>query len=66
MAGFALREGWEEIVAFTETSRMSYSEIRQNMPDREAARRALNRFVENCKFENCTPQTSYIASIALK
>ena len=66
MAGFALPEGWEEIVAFTETSRMSYSEIRQNMPDREAARRALNRFVENCKFENCTPQTSYIASIALK
>lgn len=66
MAGFALPEGWEEIVAFTETSRMSYGEIRQNMPDREAARRALNRFVENCKFENCTPQTSYIASIALK
>ena len=66
MTAFALPDGWDEIVAFTEAPRMSYAEIRENMPDREAARRALSQLVENCKFENCTPQDSYIASLALK
>lgn len=66
MVAFNLPDGWNEIVAFTEAPRMSYAEIRENMPDRENSRKALEQLLENCKFENCIPQDSYIQSMALK
>lgn len=65
MAGFDLPENWDVIVAFTEAPRGSYSEIREHRPDQALVSEALGKLIENVRFENCTPQQSYIESIAL-
>ena len=65
MLGFERPEGWDKVVNFAEGPRSSYSEIRDNRPDRETALKAMQQFIENCRFENCTPQKSYIRSITL-
>lgn len=65
MNGFAKPEGWDSIVKYSEGARTSYAEIRDNCPDREMVKNALKEFLENCKFENCTPQKSYIRSMKL-
>ena len=65
MAGITPPENWDSIVAFAEAPRHSYAAIRQARPDVATARKALNDFVDNSRFENCTPQKSYIRSIKL-
>lgn len=65
MVGFNLPENWNVVVDFTEALRGSYSEIRENMPDRTVVRTALAQIVENVRFANCNPQESYIKSMAL-
>ena len=66
MVGYTLPEGWDEIVAFTNAPRGSYSEVRENMPDRVKATGMLNQILENVKFSNSLPQESYIKSLQLK
>lgn len=63
MMGFALPEGWDEIVRFTEAPRGSYADVRKAWPDRSVVERVMVQILENCKFANCTPQTGYIASL---
>lgn len=65
MMGIERPEGWDAVVAFAEGPRSSYAELRENAPDREACRKALREFARNMRFENCTPQASYIKSIGL-
>lgn len=64
--GFSAPEGWEAVVAFSEAPRGTYREIREALPDRQAARRAMNGLIENCRFEHCTPHKGYIRSIGLQ
>lgn len=56
-------DGWNAVVDFSESPRSTYAELRELKPDRAAAREALRQFAENCRFENCKPQLSYINSI---
>ncbi|MCM1067789.1 MAG: glycoside hydrolase family 5 protein [Muribaculaceae bacterium] len=56
---------WDSIVAFSEARRDGYAAIRSARPDTAVARRALREFVANSRFENCTPQKSYIRSMKL-
>ncbi|MDE6526617.1 MAG: hypothetical protein K2L75_05125, partial [Muribaculaceae bacterium] len=65
MNGISRPADWDSIVAFAETQRDSYAAIRAARPDTALARKALREFVENSRFENCTPQKSYIKSIKL-
>ena len=65
MLGFELPEGWDDVVAFTEAPRGSYSEVREHMPDRNKVRQQLDQLLENCKFKNCKSQQSYIKSMGL-
>lgn len=58
-------ENWELVVGFSESPRGTYSEIREAIPDRQLALKALKDYVEQCRFENCTVQESYIASLLL-
>jgi len=66
MVGYALPEGWDAIVKFTESPRSSYAEVRDSLPDRKAAVASLDAIIENVKFANCIPQTGYIESLTLK
>ena len=65
MNGITRPADWDSIVAFAEAPRDSYKAIREARPDTALARKALREFVENSRFENCTPQKSYITSIKL-
>ena len=65
--GIRRPEGWEQIVNFSEAPRASYKEIRDARPaDQEAIKQLMNQFIENCKFENCIPQESYIRSLNMQ
>ena len=66
MVGFTLPDGWDEVIAYTEADRSTYSEMRKNRPDIQKVNTALAQLIENCKFENCTPQNGYIASMGMK
>lgn len=66
MVGFTLPDGWDEVIAYTEADRSTYAEMRKNRPDIQKVNAALTQLIENCKFENCTPQNGYIASMGMK
>ncbi|MBQ8049201.1 MAG: glycoside hydrolase family 5 protein [Bacteroidales bacterium] len=56
---------WDKVVGFSEAPRSTFSEIRAARPDQEIARKAMLDFIEASRFENCTPQDSYIKSLLL-
>ncbi len=58
-------ENWDKVVGFSEAPRSTFSEIRAARPDQEIARKAMLDFIEASRFENCTPQDSYIKSLLL-
>ena len=64
-SGITPPENWEEVVKFSESPRSTYFEIREARPDQAVTRAAMLDFIEACKFENCTPQESYIKSLRL-
>ena len=66
MVGIAMPEEWEEVVRYAEAPHHSYQEMRDARPDRAKALSAMNKYLEQCKFENCVPQVSYITSMGLK
>lgn len=65
MVGITMPENWDSIVGFAEATRDSYAAIREARPSQMIARKAMLDFIENSKFENCTPQKSYIESMKL-
>ena len=67
MMGIQRPEGWDSIVVkYSETSRNTYKEWREARPDQARFRELLMQFAENCRFENCEPQTDYIQSMGLE
>lgn len=64
-SGITPPENWDKVVEFSEAPRSTYSEIRAARPDQELARKAMLDFIQACRFENCTPQDSYIRSLRL-
>ncbi len=64
--GIKAPEGWDLVRAFSEAPRGTYKEIRDARPNQEVVRRALQGWIENCKFGNCVPQKGYIRSLGLK
>lgn len=61
--GIQMPDNWNHIVAFSESPRGSYAEIRKARPDQQMVRKAMNDFIQNCKKENCIPQKEYIHSL---
>lgn len=64
--GIKRPDNWDMIVKFAESSRTTYKEIREARPEQEAARQAMNAFIENCKCQNNMPQKGYIRSMGLE
>jgi hypothetical protein len=66
MMGILRPEGWDSIVVkYSETSRNTYQEWREARPDQTTFRSLLQQFADNCRFENCKPQTDYIQSMGM-
>lgn len=65
MMAISRPQNWDSIVAYAETTRDSYSAMRNNRPSAKVACKALADFIEASRTENCTPQKSYIKSIKL-
>lgn len=66
MMGIRMPENWDKVVAFSEAPRGTYSEIRDARPDQGVVRQAMLDFIQNCRIENCIPQTDYIQSLGLE
>lgn len=58
-------ENWDKIVAFSETPRGSYKQIRDARPEQTIVRKAMLDFIEACKFKNCIVQEGYIRSLGM-
>ncbi|WP_091902259.1 glycoside hydrolase family 5 protein [Prevotella sp. lc2012] len=67
MMGIQRPDGWDGIVVrYAETSRNTYQEWREARPDQTRFRELLMQFAENCRIENCHPQTDYIRTMGMK
>jgi len=59
-------EGYDEIIAFADSTKSGFEDIRKMRPkNTDQVKKALERFLENCQFKNCTPNSSYISALEL-
>ena len=64
---FKVPANFDKIIDYTEKPRASFEQIRKAAPtDRAELKKALDDFLENSKFVNCTPQTGYMEALGLK
>ena len=64
---FKLPLYYEQVITFSDTARNNFNLIRKARPENtEAIKAALDGFLTNCKFENCTPNKGYITALGLK
>lgn len=60
-------EGYDAISAYADSSKYNFAEIRKNRPaDIEVVKKALNGFLENCRFVNCRQNKGYISALGFK
>ncbi len=57
---------FDAIIEFANSERVSYEDLRKNRPDIEIIRKALNDYLENCKFKNCRINKEYLEALGLK
>ena len=58
-------EGWDALVGFIATDRSSFGSLRENAPDRELCRKALEDYLEGCRLSSCRVNSSYIEALGL-
>jgi len=64
---FTVPEFYDQVIQFAETPKKNFEEIRKARPkDIDQIRKALNGFLQNCKFENCKPNNGYIEALGFK
>jgi aryl-phospho-beta-D-glucosidase BglC (GH1 family) len=61
---FARPAAYDSIIHYAETPKNNFADIRKYRPKNMAAiRQALNDYLKNCLFENCTPNSGYIKAL---
>ena len=67
MRAFDVPEDWDKVVvAFANSNRLDFGNIREARPDQETAWKAMCQFTENIRFENCHTLDEYVQSMLLK
>lgn len=66
MVTFRRPEFYNTVIGFANKPRASYEELRKESPSREEVRKALEGFLENCRFENCTSNPGYLNALGLQ
>lgn len=59
-------ENWDKIVAYTESPRNGFDEIRKARPDQEMVQKAMLQLIENCKFSNSKVNEGYVKAMGMK
>lgn len=59
-------ENWDKIIAFTESPRNGFDEIRKARPEQELVKKAMLQLVENCKYSNCKVNEGYVKAMGMK
>jgi len=63
---FKMPANYDRVVAYAEAPRVSFEDIRNAAPaNKEELKKALFDMIDNCKFENCTPNKGYIEALGL-
>jgi len=61
---FDVPAGFEKIIDYTELPRADFAAIRKAAPaDREEIKKALDGFLNNCRFENCKVNNGYVTAL---
>ncbi len=60
---FKQPEDYPLITKYAESDRSSFEKVRENMPDRVKVQKALNEFLENCKYKNNFPNKGYVEGL---
>ncbi|MDR1723198.1 MAG: glycoside hydrolase family 5 protein [Tannerella sp.] len=63
--GITAPDEWQSVIDFSEAPRTIYKELREARPNQALAKKALDGFIDACRFENCIVQDSYIRSLGL-
>ena len=63
---FKVPDNYQEVIDYTMKTRISFEDIRKAAPaNREKIKTALYGVLNNCRFENCTPNKNYIEALGL-
>ncbi len=63
---FKIPANYDKVIAYAEAPRVSFEDIRKAAPaNREELKKALFDMLDNCRFENCTPNKGYIEALGL-
>jgi endoglucanase len=64
---FKMPEYYDSLILFADTTRITFEQIRKTKPKNEVQiRAALDGFINNCLFKNCTPNDGYIKALGFK
>ena len=64
---FQMPAYYESLIQFADTTRNTFEQIRNTKPKNEIqVKAALNGFIDNCLFKNCTPNNSYIKALGFE
>ncbi len=63
---FETPDSYKQMIEFADTTRQTFSDIRKFRPkDIEQVKKALDGFLNNCQFKNCTPNSGYVSALGL-
>jgi len=65
MVTFERPASYHVVIAYADTQRASFDQIRALRPDVEEVRRALEGYLRNCRFENCRVNEGYLRALGL-
>ena len=55
---------YDSVMQYAETKKYNFADIRKERPkDMTIIKIAMDKFLENCQFKNCTPNTGYIKAL---
>jgi endoglucanase len=67
MMTFKMPADYSEVVEYADKPRVGFEAIRNAAPpSREQIKKELYEVLDNCRFENCTPNNGYIKALGLK
>lgn len=59
-------KNWDLVVEYTKKDRSSFAKIRENRPDQNKVRNALNELLDNCKLVECSKNDGYIKALGMQ
>ncbi len=63
--GITPPDGWDLIVDFAESPRLSYAQIREARPNQAQSKQILLELIKNSRFRNCRIQEGYVKALRL-